>query len=552
MADPAALIPRTTGSIDPTRLRALALSPVDGFVLSRVDGETSAGDLAEAMGLEVEDVFGSLLKLEALGLVALSAATPRAERNSQPHPRAQAAPAPVPPPPPPKAPPPAVPPPPATAAFAPEPDVEIDENHQRQIIETFGRLNSLDHYALLGVERTADKKAIKRAYFEATGRFHPDRFFRKRLGSLKLKMETIFARMTEAHDTLTTNARRTDYDAYLGSVEQSRGIEKAMADAAREIKRADEAVRQAPQSSVPPPPSRPVSQPPPSSLRGVAPPAPPSAPRPSVAPKPGSTTSPNLGALLSEALEGKSPSKPAPPGARISIPPARSDPPTTQSRRDAFARRLTGPSIRAPAPARVPAVAYAKPDDAVDALKRRYEEKVSLARGSQARKYAESGLAAKEKGDVVGAANALNVALSFDPENAELKAAHAEAQRAADQILADQYLKQAEYEERSERWADAARSWQRVARAREGDARAHDRGAHCLVKADGNLHEAAALGQRAVQLAPKNAHYRLTLANVYLAAGLALNAKRELDAAAQLAPDDPHVTALLKRIAKSG
>ena len=59
------------------------------------------------------------------------------------------------------------------------------------------------------------------------------------------------------------------------------------------------------------------------------------------------------------------------------------------------------------------------------------------------------------------------------------------------------------------------------------------------------------MGQRAVQLEPKNADVPpMTLANVYLAAGLSLNAKRELEAALQLAPDDANTTALLKRIAK--
>ena len=73
----------------------------------------------------------------------------------------------------------------------------------------------------------------------------------------------------------------------------------------------------------------------------------------------------------------------------------------------------------------------------------------------------------------------------------------------------------------------------------------------CMMKANGDLHEAAALGQRAVQLEPKNAAYRKTMANVYLAAGLTLNAKRELETALQLAPDDANTAALLKRIAKS-
>jgi tetratricopeptide (TPR) repeat protein len=215
-----------------------------------------------------------------------------------------------------------------------------------------------------------------------------------------------------------------------------------------------------------------------------------------------------------------------------------------------LARRLTG-SVRAPAPAKVPAIAYAKTEDAVDALKRRYEDKVAAARTSQAKKYTDAGMEAKAKGDMVAAANSLRVALSFDADNAQLKAAHEEAQRAADQLLVDQYLKQAEYEERSERWADAGRSWGRVARTQTTNAKAHERAGFCLVKAAGDLHDAVALTQRAVQLEPKNASYRRTMANVYLAAGLTLNAKRELEAALQLAPDDANTTALLKRIAKS-
>jgi tetratricopeptide (TPR) repeat protein len=188
--------------------------------------------------------------------------------------------------------------------------------------------------------------------------------------------------------------------------------------------------------------------------------------------------------------------------------------------------------------------------DAVDALKRRYEEKVAAARNRQTQKYSEAGAAAVARKDWVAAANAYRVALSFDESNDELKTAYDGAQLEADKLLADQYLSQAQYEEKSERWAEAAKSWQRVARARESDVRAHERAAHCLVKADGNLHEAAALALKATQLAPKDAKIRLTLANVYLAAGLSKNARRELETAAQLAPDDPNVATLLKRVSK--
>ncbi len=194
---------------------------------------------------------------------------------------------------------------------------------------------------------------------------------------------------------------------------------------------------------------------------------------------------------------------------------------------------------------------FAKAEAAVDSLKRRYEDKVATARTGQGRKYMETGLAALEKGDVVSAANALRVALTFDGENPELKAAYDKAQRASDKLLGEQYLKQADYEEKAGKWAEAARSWRRVARAREDDAKAHERAAHCLVKAAGNLHDAAALAQCAAKLAPKDASVRVTLANVYLAAGLTLNARRELETAAQLAPNDATIASLLKRIGKS-
>ena len=61
-----------------------------------------------------------------------------------------------------------------------------------------------------------------------------------------------------------------------------------------------------------------------------------------------------------------------------------------------------------------------------------------------------------------------------------------------------------------------------------------------------------ALAQQAIALEPSNANYRVTLANVYLAAGLTKNARRELEAALQLAPGDGTIQSLLKRVTKSG
>jgi Flp pilus assembly protein TadD len=126
-----------------------------------------------------------------------------------------------------------------------------------------------------------------------------------------------------------------------------------------------------------------------------------------------------------------------------------------------------------------------------------------------------------------------------------------EAQKSADAILAETYTKQATYEEKNEQWADAARSWGRVCRARPDDASAHEHAASAIIKGGGDLHEASRLAQRACVLDPASAPFRTTLASVYLAAGLSRNARRELETAAQLAPHDDTIQAMLKRVGKS-
>ena len=112
------------------------------------------------------------------------------------------------------------------------------------------------------------------------------------------------------------------------------------------------------------------------------------------------------------------------------------------------------------------------------------------------------------------------------------------------------HLKQAAYEERNGRWADAARSWARVAKAKPDDARVHDRWANAILQANGNLHEAVDAAKRAIEYGSAILAYRLTLVNVYIAAGLNIAAKKELEQAVRMEPSHPAVLALVKRLQK--
>jgi predicted TPR repeat methyltransferase len=186
--------------------------------------------------------------------------------------------------------------------------------------------------------------------------------------------------------------------------------------------------------------------------------------------------------------------------------------------------------------------------DAMDALRRRYEDRLARAKSAQARRYIANGEEALAEGDAISAANAFRVAVSLAPGDAALEKVALEAQAKAEVVLSETYAKQAAYEEKNGQWTGAARSWTRVCRARPSDADAHEHAANAIVKAGGDLHEAAKLAERACALVPKTARYRVVLAKVYLAAGLVLNARRELETAGQLAPHDDTILSMLKRI----
>ena len=451
------------------QLSTFPLSPVDGFVLSRIDGSVSDLDLLSLTGLDSAQVQASLAKLEREGLIAFGDGKPPLSLPEQEPVKALPSG------------------PPSRFANAPElqEDVDLELDHRLRILEVHASLAGVNHYGVLGAPRSADKKAIKRAYYEVAALFHPDRFFRKRLGTYKAKMEAIFVRATDAHDTLTDTERRAEYDAYIGEQAVSKAIE---ADLVLEVPAVEPPARalSAPQSSTPPPPA------------------------------------PTIGIQLSE-----------------------------QSRRDALARRLMGGVRSGSGTMRAVTVPSAPPAADTDALKRHYENKMAAIRSRVTKDHTEKASVAMEGSDWAVAATHYRAALEAAPDDAVLQAGLVEAQTKANEVLYTSYKKQGTYEEKNGLFAEAARSWQRAVRARPEDAHALERAAFCVMKSvGGNLHEAAQMAQKAIALAPGNAPYHVTLSQVYAAAGLGLNARRELETAARLAPENATIQALLARGSK--
>jgi tetratricopeptide (TPR) repeat protein len=254
-------------SSDPLlRFQKVTLSPAVGFVLSRVDGATSAREIIQMIPLPPEETQKSLLGLLSTGIIeyvpglrrsrsasapqpTAAASSPQPPRPSEPadapasppfppsRPTAEPAPPAGPPrsvrsvpvsaSPPPPAPAPAEPP--AAAPLMPSaasvPPVSPPETprageegaeRRREILEAWEGLRTRTHFEVLGLERSARETDVKEAYFRLAKRFHPDVHHDASLADLRDKLEAVFIRLGEAYEVLRDPRKRGSYEERLG------------------------------------------------------------------------------------------------------------------------------------------------------------------------------------------------------------------------------------------------------------------------------------------------------------------------------------------------
>jgi len=76
-----------------------------------------------------------------------------------------------------------------------------------------GQLQDLDHYSALGLEEDANAGQIKKAYFKAAKKYHPDALGRLDLDDLEDDAAQVFARIAEAFEILSDPDKKKAYDA---------------------------------------------------------------------------------------------------------------------------------------------------------------------------------------------------------------------------------------------------------------------------------------------------------------------------------------------------
>ncbi|MEM7606406.1 MAG: DnaJ domain-containing protein [Myxococcota bacterium] len=524
---------------DGVAITSLPIDPFEGFMLSRIDGRLSVQEIADSTGATIEQVDALVAKLEAADAVSWiegpEPVEPPPEASEQPrrstfpdsagrvHTR---------------------PPPPGTSLVLYDPaeleeaGVELDVERRREILDRFYRLDELDHYALLGVSRIAEKKVIRDAYFALSKQFHPDTLFGKELGSYKHKMEAVFGALTEAYETLSRKKRRKAYDEYIGLTDATRAAEAKLEEGRKSAELIETASIQGAESAVvsPTPATPPTTPSAASSAAAAAPePAPEVDPRPS---RPGVVPPPP------DDASGVSPS------------PRKSDEERRRLKRELYRRRLAARtdrriSTQGKRPSGTqPRTPEASPSRQ-DLLRGLAGSLRSVARltGGVDRSVAQVRAArkAEAEGDLVAATNALRLAVSLN-DDPKVRAEYERVRSALAVSLADSYEKQAKYEESNEKWGAAALSWNKVADGRPNSVEPLWRGARAILRAGGDLKHARELAQEATKRMPDSASARATLAAIYLEAGMKESAKREAESAAKLDPGHEMVKTLLDRL----
>jgi len=94
--------------------------------------------------------------------------------------------------------------------------VEEEPEEEPLDVETFlERVRTAQtYYDVLGVSGEASAQSLKDLYYQLARRYHPDRF-RKAEPALVKKIESAFARITQAYDTLRDDRLRATYDAKI-------------------------------------------------------------------------------------------------------------------------------------------------------------------------------------------------------------------------------------------------------------------------------------------------------------------------------------------------
>jgi curved DNA-binding protein CbpA len=153
-----------------------SLAPLESYILSRIDSPTAASEVGSLSGLGDVDAHRAICVLVAAGFLKL---VDREKDDDE--------------------------------VAAREADESLDRLRE-EVVRKLHFSTSADFYDVLGVTRQATTTEVKAAYYHLAKKYHPDRYHQRDSGDLRNKLETLFAMITQAYDTLSQPPERAGYD----------------------------------------------------------------------------------------------------------------------------------------------------------------------------------------------------------------------------------------------------------------------------------------------------------------------------------------------------
>lgn len=184
------------------------LAPMESYVLSRIESATSISEVGSLTGVPESDAHRSVCALVTAGFLKVAGRETDVSSEEQ------------------------------------EIDAEAMERLLEDVVRRLHFYGAADHYEVLGLSRQATTAEIKASYYQLAKKLHPDRHHHSEQSELRGQLETLFAHITQAYDTLTDPAQRAAYDERIkrspnhqpaSPIKVSRGVKVEAASAPRHV-----------------------------------------------------------------------------------------------------------------------------------------------------------------------------------------------------------------------------------------------------------------------------------------------------------------------------
>ena len=175
----------------------------DGYVLSRVDGEASIGDIVATSPLGEEETLRHIYALQLAGVIEVSdTSKPSRDVGDEELPEIEpSAPESQP------------------SAFSEDPVVSEEERRFRDaVLARHAALQFGNYYDRLGADLDASSKRIRAAYEEVMASLEPAATFRDRIDDIQKKLDNVRRQVREAYEVLSVAETRWQYDRSVANL----------------------------------------------------------------------------------------------------------------------------------------------------------------------------------------------------------------------------------------------------------------------------------------------------------------------------------------------